>query len=197
MKTITRESVAQLAYQVKDGDNEAFRELESIAKPLLISISNRFSSYHHRFEFEEFYAISLEAMYKACMEYNGLNPSFLDYAKKFMLNRCYREVEHWNQGVRNIFENDEVGVEELDRESYQDDMFEQLCKSEFRKQVIEIIDENFDSRKAKILKMHIIEDKRISTIATELNVDYKNAYSVIRRGTKKIIEKYTERHVYP
>lgn len=192
----TRQDVVKLVYQVKDGNNDAFTELERVARPLLVSISNRFASYHERFEFDDFYSISLHAMYRACMEYNGLNPSFLDYAKVFMLNRCYREIEYWNQGMRNIFVNEEITIDALDKETYPDDIFEQVHRIEFRNNLAEIINECFDEQKATILKMHIIEDKRISTISSELSMDYKNVYSVVRRGTKKIIEQYNKRHVY-
>jgi RNA polymerase sigma factor (sigma-70 family) len=196
MTAKTKEEIVKLVYQVRDGNNRAFEELERIAKPLLVSLSNRFANYHYRFEFEDFYMIALNAMYRACFEYDERNPSFLDFAKVFIFNRCSSEIEYWNQGKRNIFDNDEVEFDNLHGHAYSDDMVDTIFINDFRSQVIEIIDENFDETKAKVLKLHILEDKKVVDIANELGLQYKNVYSVIQRGTKKIINKYAEKHIY-
>lgn len=191
----TREEVTELAVQVREGNQLAFKELEGVAKPLLVSLSNRFCRFHPKFEFEDFYSMALGAMYRACLSYSEENPSFLDYAKIFILREFWHEVKYWNAQRRNIFDVSEVSIDYLSDVEVDDNMEHEVFMSEFRERISTIINDCFAGRKADILKKYIVEDCRPTDIAKELGLKYKNVYSVIERGTRRIISEYNERYI--
>lgn len=194
MTTKTKEDVLVLVKMTQEGSEQSFRELEEVAKPLLISLSNRFASFHSKFEFDDFYSIGLHALHKACMSFNEGNPSFLNYAKVIILRSFWREIEHWNQGKRDIFQNSEVP---LDKEEiqYQDDFDEIAFMCEFRERVNIILDECFDDKKAMIIRMYIFKDKQVVHIANELGLNYKSTHKIIERGMIKLKNEYVKRFV--
>ncbi len=191
----TKEEVSMLAQCASRGDNEAFGELVGVAKPLLVSLANRFSNYHDKFEFDDFYSVGLLALYKACQSYSAENPSFLDYAKLIILRACWREIEYYNQGKRNVFENREIEMEDSEEFIYSEDLSQAVFLNEFREQLNLIIDECFDEKKAQILKMHIMQDMKVCDIANETRLNYKHVHKIIERGTQKIKKEYANRYV--
>lgn len=199
MTATTKEGVSNLAIRVKNGDQDAFRELEGIAKPLLISLSNQFSNYHYKFEYEDFYSIGMTSLYVACLSYNEQNPSFLDYAKLIILREFWKQIKYWNAERRNIFTNKEVAVDvlvELGLEPIcEEDINESAYLAEFRGRIEGIINDSYESEKAKVLKMYFIGGNRIVDIAKDMKIDYKNAYALIQRGAKKITREYAERYL--
>lgn len=208
MIAIQQESVKELVAQVKKGSDLAFDELVVIAKPLLISTSNSFSRLHHKFTFEDFYSICLNALYQACLSYQDTNPSFLSYSKVFMLRHCWSELEYWNMAKRNIFDNKEITsdskeyVDYVDRESLSaiyNDVAEVALdnheRKDFREKVSLIIDELYGEVKGKALKMYVFEDKTIKEISEETGLNYQNTYSIIKRGMKKIVAEYDIRYL--
>lgn len=188
---ITKDYVNDLVFRVKHGDEEAFGALVEIASPLLCAMASKFSKYHRRFEYDDFYSISQAALYGACIEFEYGNPSFLSYARVFILNRCNREIEYWNQKKRNIFDISEVGLEVLTEEPVRDEIQNQ----EFTSQLSEIIRSNFQGEQLEIVSSYYIEDRRICDIAEEMGLKYKKAYSTIQRATKKIVKIYKETYL--
>ena len=193
MTSSTKESVAILAIGVRNGDQEAFRELEEVARPLLISLSNKFTGYHDKFDFDDFYSIGLYATYKACLSFGDGNPSFLSYAKIFILRAMWHEIDYWNQGKRNIFEVTEDEIKDSIDSMYFTDMTQIIFIKDFRKQIDTIINECFDEKKSNILRMYIFDDARVSDIASVTKLDYKYVYQVVSRGTKRLEEEYSNR----
>ncbi|WP_124118415.1 MULTISPECIES: sigma-70 family RNA polymerase sigma factor [Paenibacillus] len=191
----TKEEVSMLALSASHGDNIAFGELVGVAEPLLVSLANRFSSYHHKFEFDDFYSVGLLALYKACQSFKAENPSFLDYAKLVILRAYWREIEYYNQGKRNVFENREVEMGDSDDFIYSDDLSQTVFLSDFREQLNLIIDDCFDEKKAQIIRMHIMQDMKVCDIASETRLNYKHVHKIIERGTQKIKKEYASRYV--
>lgn len=198
---IGQERTKQLVKKIKQGDSDLFGELERLAKPLMVHLADYYSSLHYKFEYDDFYNICLHALYEACMEYEPRNPSFLSYAKRFMVNHCNRELEYWNAEMRNMFKVKEVMVG-LEREintkenklwqlvTVEDEVF----KNEFRKNVNNIIDSMFDDEKAEVLRLYIFSDMRPRDIADIKDSEYHHTYSTIRRGMPKIAEEYKNRY---
>jgi RNA polymerase sigma factor (sigma-70 family) len=208
MTQTTRESVSQLALMVAQGDSDSFRELERIASPLLVSLSKKFSNYHYKFEFDDFYSIALYSLYKACLEYDSRNPSFLDYAKSFIVRDFCREIQYWNADMRDIFKNKELSCEQSTDDGAtwsiiddiacireDDSLTESVIKLEARENIKEIINSIFRKDKASIMMRYIFGDHRICDIANEMGINYKNAYSTIRRGMERISKEYERRHL--
>ena len=193
------EEVILLVSMVKDGDNDAFCNLEGHYKPLLISLSYKFSNYHHKFEFEDFYSIALLALYKACMGFNFDNPSFMKFANIVILRDFFKELQYWSQGKRSIFKNTEIesDSEILERLVYyqDDEMIDAIFLSDFREKLNIILDECFEKDISDIIRMHINGNDRICDIATKTNLDYKYVYQVVNRGTKKIEKLYSKRYL--
>ncbi|MNS90777.1 RNA polymerase factor sigma-70 [compost metagenome] len=188
---VTKDHVNDLVLKVKSGDHEAFAEITKIASPLLNSMAKKFSGYHDRFEFEDFYSISMAALYSACMDFDLNNPSFLSYARVIILNKCNSEIEYWNQKKRNVFMVSEICIDMLIDEP-------EILENpnwEFRMQLSQIIDSIYDGEKREIVRSHFIDNKRICEIAEDMGCKYKKVYSTIQRANKKIIETYNERYV--
>jgi RNA polymerase sigma factor (sigma-70 family) len=194
MTTKTKEEVLTLAMSVKNGDNDAFRELEGVARPLLVSLSNKFSRFHYKFEFDDFYSIGLLALYKACLSFREGNPSFLNYAKLVIVRAFWREIEYWNQNKRNVFENSEVEIKESDDLYYNFDMDDVVFTSDFRSNVDTILDDCFNEKKSQILKMYFLQNMKVVDIANELRLNYKQVHKTIERGTKKVKVEYVKRY---
>lgn len=195
--TRTREEVTELVMKVKDGDNIAFGELEKVAQPLLNSLSRKYARCHHKLEVEDLYATAQHALYKACISYNEKNPSFLDYAKIIIIRDFQRQMKYWNAKQRNTFDTIEVPIDSvLDMSSYDniEEFDSEIMKTDFRDNVVVIIDECFDAKKREILRRYFVDNQRIVDIAKDMNVKYKNVYSVVNRGMKKIIIEYKRRH---
>lgn len=193
---MTREEVTELAISVKNGNKDAFGELEEVARPLLVSLSNRFSRYHYKFDFDDFYSIGLLAIYNACMTYNRENPSFLDYAKVFILREFWHEIKYWNAQCRNVFNTSEATLDcimELTTSDEVEQLHKELEISDFRNNLINLIDELFDKDKARMIKMYILEERKIIDIASIMDLKYKKVYSAISRGLEKIISEYVMR----
>lgn len=196
-----QEKTKKLVRKAVEGDCEAFRELERLSKPLMIHLSDYYSNLHRKFEYDDFYAICMNALYEACVEYDPKNPSFLSYAKTFMVNQCNREIEYWNAEMRNIFNITEVMIG-LEREvKTKETNFIQLAtvedevfKKEFHNNVNSIIDSLFDDEKADVLKLYIFSDMRPRDIADIKNSEYHHTYSIIRRGIPKIAKEYKDRY---
>lgn len=198
----TREDVLLLVHAVNSGNQDAFKELEGVAKPLLVSLSHKFSNYHHKFEYDDFYSISLLALYQACGKFSQDNPSFLDFAKLFICRACWREIEYWNQAKRNIFQVHEIAFDVDENEllyevgliSYVDSSFDQIFESDFRTKVNQIIDDCFDESKSHILKKRIFNNEKVCNIAKDTSLSYKHVHKIIERGTKKIQKEYALRN---
>lgn len=188
-----------LVSKVVEGDDASFRELEIIAKPLLVSLSSYFSSLHSKFEFDDMYSICLESLYRACLSFNHDNPSFLSYAKNIMYKSCSKEVKHWNYAIRNVFDNHEISFEIsnpliIDSSGTPIDIVaENEAHKEFEDNVESILIDNFDSKKAQALRLHIIHNKKVSEIAKIMDLHYKNVHSIIRRGLPKLRDEYALR----
>jgi RNA polymerase sigma factor (sigma-70 family) len=193
MMTRTKEDVLVLVKEAKDGNQGSFRELEEVAKPLLISLSNRFAGFHDKFEFDDFYSIGLYALHKACMSFNEGNPSFLSYAKVIILRSFWREVEHWNQAKRNIFLNNEVSFE-TEELLYSDNLDEIAFANEFREKLSLIIDDCFEEKRSKILKSYLFNNAKVIDISNDMGLNYKHVHKIIERGLKKIKDEYTSRY---
>jgi RNA polymerase sigma factor (sigma-70 family) len=193
MTITTKEDILILVKETKEGNQEAFRELEGVAKPLLISLSNKFAAFHDKFEFEDFYSIGLHSLHKACMSFKDGNPSFLNYAKVIILRSFWREVDYWNQGKRNIFQNSEVSFE-TEEISYANNLDEIAFMGEFRDNLNAIIDECFEKKRGKIVKMYLFSDAKISDIAEETGINTKNVYKIIERGMHRLKEEYVKRY---
>jgi len=198
MKPFSKKAVAELALRVANGEQEAFVELERVAQPLLRSLSSRFSSYHHRFEYDDFYMIGAIGLYLACLSYDPINPSFLDYAKVVMLREYWRELDYQNAAKRSVYANDlsydqmleDTGVEPIEDES---DLFEIARINEVREHIESIVEQCFTQEKATIMKMFLFDEMRVIDIATELNLKYKNVHSTVKRGVEKIRKEYSTR----
>jgi RNA polymerase sigma factor (sigma-70 family) len=186
--------------KAKEGDPDSFGELERLSKPLMVHLSDYYSGLHIKFEYDDFYAICRNALYEACVEYDPMNPSFLSYAKTFMVNQCNRELEYWNAEMRNIFTIKEVMVG-LERDidtrysiiamaTVEDIAFQH----QFRDNVDRIITSMFDEEKSKILKLYLFHDLRPRDISDIMEMKYHNIYSIIRRGLEKIEEEYKKRY---
>jgi RNA polymerase sigma factor (sigma-70 family) len=200
-----QQEVKSLVEQVVNGDCDSFAELEGLAKPLMTNLSEYFSSLHYKFEFEDFYSICMNALYEACLEYNPRNPSFLSYAKSFMLRQCWRELEYWNAEMRNIFEQEEISCDlqlyDIDKDmkssvQLRDEIYteELVEKSEFRNHVAEIIADTFDNEKAEVMNMYILKDMSPKAISVKTGLHYQNTYAIIRRGMKKVASEYKNRY---
>lgn len=200
-----QQNVKSLVANTVEGCNDSFKRLEGLASPLIKSLANEFSSMHYKFEYEDFYSICMSGLYDACLSYNHDNPSFLSYAKMVMRRHCTRELEYWNAQKRNIFMLEEVTMDcdLFDPDSsftdrvifasnrWQEEVTEkEMLKNEFRDEIIEIIDDCFNETKANILKLYIVEDMRVSEISKNVGIGYKNVYSVVSRGVKKIEQEY-------
>lgn len=190
-----------VANVVLDKDSDSFSELEGLAKPLLINLSSYFSSLHEKFEFDDFYSICLNALYQSCLIYNPKNPSFLSYTKSIMLRQCWRELEYWNADMRNIFKISEtdgetIKKEDVDRVSLNmlreksSDVEDEIIKDEFRGHIDSIISQQFDEKKAEVLRLYIIHDMRPIDISIKTGLHYKNTHSIITRGLAKITKEY-------
>jgi RNA polymerase sigma factor (sigma-70 family) len=190
----TKEDVIQLAYAVQGGNQLAFCELEGVAKPLLVSLANRFSNYHYKFEFDDFYSIGMLALYEACMKFQEGNPSFLDFAKLFIIRAFWREIEHWNQDKRNIFKFTEIEYDSMNDSIYQSDLSQIVFVNDFRDKLNLIIDECFDEKKSEILKMYFFNRERVCDIAQTTQLNYSYVHKVVERGTKKIKKEYSSRY---
>jgi RNA polymerase sigma factor (sigma-70 family) len=193
----SREEVSELVRRARDGDEIAFRELELVAKPLLVSLSRKFTKYHNKFEFEDLYSIALNSLYKACVSYNERNPSFLDYAKLIIIRDFWREIKYWNAKRRNSFEFSEVPIDSVSETLIFDNSEEfdiEIIKSDVRDNISVIITECFDARKGEMLRRYFIENHRVIDIANDMDIKYKNVYSVVNRGMNKIVHEYRKRH---
>jgi RNA polymerase sigma factor (sigma-70 family) len=198
---IEQEKTKSLVRKVAEEDScEAFGELEWLAKPLMTHLADYYCSLHYKFEFEDFYAICLNALYEACLEYNPKNPSFLSYSKTFMVNQCNRELEYWNAEMRNIFTTQEIMVG-LEREINTKDSLvqfitveDEVSKNEFRRNIKQIISYAFDDDKAEIMRLYIMNDMRPVDIAELKGMEYQSTYSIIKRGMKKIANEYKSRY---
>ncbi|MDP5273692.1 hypothetical protein [Chengkuizengella axinellae] len=175
---------------VKYNDSYAMIQLEEKAKPLLKRFSIRFSNYHQKFEYDDFYSIAKIALYKACLKYETKqNNSFLNFAKLFILRDLWKEVSYWNFEKRNIFTHHEENLEEFKESLYQqNDTEEKIILKEYQEQIKEIIAENFNSRNQMILKLYLFKQLTITEISVFLNIKYKSVYSVVMRGQKLIIK---------
>jgi RNA polymerase sigma factor (sigma-70 family) len=200
-----QEGVKDLVVRVAEGDGDSFRELELIAKPLMVNLSEYFSGLHHKFEFDDFYSICRNALYEACLEYDRRNPSFISYSKTVMRNQCCRELEHWNAGMRNIFEQHEVSCDIISGECSHSKEVIQLktdkttediaLNTEFNENVNEIITDIFDNEKAEVMRLYINKDMRPVDIAEVTGLHYQNTYSIITRGMKRITKEYNRKYL--
>jgi RNA polymerase sigma factor (sigma-70 family) len=206
-----QKELRDLARRVADGDEFAFEELSNGgAKYLLINLANHFAQMHSKFEFDDFYSICLEGLYTACKSFNSDgkdNPCFLSYARIIILRSCWREVEYWQYEMRDIFNTEEVPIEnkDTDNDKYNFDhvtdlrsnivLEDEYESSETRQEIIEIINRAFKKEKAEIMKMYIIDDMRTSDIAIKQGIHYKKAYSTIVRGLEKIQKEYSALHL--
>jgi RNA polymerase sigma factor (sigma-70 family) len=195
-----QERAKLLVKKVVEGDSYAFGELEGLAKPLIVHLSDYYSSLHRKFEYDDFYSICLNALYEACLEYDSKNPSFLSYAKTFMVNHCRRELEYWNADMRNIFNKKEIQIG-LERDIPNENRLlcfitieDEVMRNEFRNNINEIISSIFDDTKAEILRLYINKDMRPRDIAFITGLEYQNTYSIIKRGMKKIAIEYKKRY---
>jgi RNA polymerase sigma factor (sigma-70 family) len=201
-----QQEVKQLVVRVAEGDCEAFEELVGLTRPLMVSLSKKFSDLHYRFEFDDFYAICMNALYEACMEYNPRNPSFFSYSKSFMLRQCWRELEYWNADMRNIFVQDEVSCDAtmFDEDSDMEysiqlidehETSEIAERGEFKSHIAEIIDTLFVADKHRVMKLYVVEDMSPKDISAKTGLHYQNTYAIIRRGMEKVTKEYKERYL--
>lgn len=198
---LEQEKTKRLVQKVKQGDYDSFGELERLARPLISSLSFHYSNLHTKFEYEDFHSICRNALYEACLQYDPMNPSFLSYARTFMVNQCNKELEYWNAEMRNIFVVKEVmvGLErEIDNKDSELIQFitveNEIFKNEIRNNILDIISSKFDDNKADIMKLYIFNDMRPRDIADIKGLKYQNTYSVITRGMKKIACEYKIRY---
>lgn len=191
-----------MATEAGRGNQDALRELFEVAHPLLTSLANKFSSYHPRFEFEDFYSIGQAALYEACKSYNPANPSFLDYAKVFIQRAAWREVTYWTQDKRDVFRNMEVLAEnpfkdpllfETSEPSIEIDMGMVMFTKDLRSEFESILGE-FEEERARILRMYVIDGFKVSEIAKATDTDYKRTYHIVTHGIPCIQKAYRERH---
>lgn len=196
MKSSSQQIVAKLAVSVAHGDQDAFKELERVAQPLLRSLASRFSSYHHRFEYEDFYMIGVTALYKACVSYNPINPSFLDYAKVVMLRDYWRELDYQNAQKRTAFANDlsyDQILDDMGEIPAIDDLVEDATLREMREHIESIIATSFSEQKADIMRKFLFDEMRVSEIAEVMELKYKNVHSTVKRGIERIRKEYASR----
>lgn len=202
---LEQQEVKDLVFKVSNGCEESFGRLEGIASPLIKSTAREYSKIHYKFEYEDFYALCVIGLYDACLSYKPTNPSFLLYAKLIMRRYCSRELEYWNQGKRNIFETEELPItfeqhgfemNLIDEEVYKSN-FNQLDNdviyNEFHFEIIKIINDCFDSKKATVMKLYIVDDMKVSDISNLMEMKYKNTYSIVNRGMKRIEKEYKRR----
>lgn len=190
----TKDEVLSLVLSVKCGNEEAFRDLERVAKPLLVSLSYKFAGYHQKFEYDDFYSLAQLGLYNACISFNEGNPSFLHYAKVVIIRSMWREVEYWNQGKRNIFNNTEVSMDGTQDLPYPDELDDLVFIKEFRRQIVDIIDKCFDNHKSRILNLYFSGEK-VCDIANQTGTNYKSVHNIIKRGTEKIEKEYKKRFI--
>jgi RNA polymerase sigma factor (sigma-70 family) len=191
--TLSKEEIVSLAKSVQGGSEDAFRDLVVVARPLLVSLSKKFSDFNSKFDFDDFYSIALLSLYKASMSFKDGNPSFLNYAKIFIIRAFWREIDYWNQDKRNIFLHHEVDIENEHIPYNTDDLVEIAFVNEFRTNLNQIIDECFDAEKSNILRLYLLKDTRVCEIALDKNLNYKYVHKIIERGTKKIKREYINR----
>jgi RNA polymerase sigma factor (sigma-70 family) len=196
MTTRDKAYVANLATMAKYGDNVAFCELERVAQPLLQSLARRFSNYHQRFEYDDFYNIGLLALYRACVSYDCRNPSFLDYAKLVMLREYWREIEYHNAEMRNVFENREILVDPqgscLDM-AIDDNIHDGIEMDDFRREIGVIISQLYKGDKAGMVNMYLLDDYRVCEIAERYGVKYKIAHMTVTRALQRVAKAYSKR----
>jgi RNA polymerase sigma factor (sigma-70 family) len=194
----SKEEVVILVNLIKNGNVECFPELVALANNLLVSLSNRFCSYHRMFDFDDFYSIGLFSLYKACLSFNDRNPSFFNYARICIFGDFCREMKKWSAERRNIFKNQELYIEDISgyREAAEHETFwDNFFALEFSHNLKELIYESFNEQKSNILKMYLLEDYRIIEISNITGLRYKNVYSIITRGVKKLENDYAERYI--
>jgi RNA polymerase sigma factor (sigma-70 family) len=201
-----QQEVKDLVAKVVEGDGDSFRQLEGLAKPLMVSHSEYFSSLHYKFEFDDFYSICLNALYEACIKYDPKNPSFFSYAKSFMKRQCCRELEYWNAEMRDIFEQEEIScdrqVYDLDKDMESSlqlrderETLEIAEEREFTRHITEIISSSFEGEKALVMYLYIIKDMSPKNISIQTGLHYQNTYAIIRRGITKIKDEYRARYL--
>lgn len=196
-----QDKTKSIVRRVTEGDCYAFGELEGLAKPLMVHLADYYSSLHYKFEYDDFYSICLNALYEACLEYDPKNPSFLSYAKSFMVNQCKSELEYWNAEMRNPFIKKEIQIGlERDVPSKENRLLcfitteDEVLRNEIKSNIEHIISSVFDETKAEVMRLYINKDMRPRDIAVIKGLKYQNTYSIITRGMKKIAIEYQSRY---
>lgn len=191
----TKEQTIELAHKASQGDNESFKELEEIAKPLLYFMAQKFSSMHHKFEYEDFYSICRYSLYESCCKfsYNGnvKNPSFLSFAKLIIERACWREVRHWNADRRNPFDNSEVSLDDLIENTNFDVTDENSrtrngISAELRRDLVNAIQSLPNKRDAFVLYAYTYEDKSVEEISKVIGTKPKYIYQILNKARKEL-----------